>query len=102
MTTSSAARNAPPPYSCTRERAFAPAGVTSRGAVSGAARITATRPPSSGRLSDHQQAAPLTWGPDNETRPAANATGVSGDGQVPKGARRTGAVGYADAHRSAL
>ena len=52
--------HAPPPYSCTRVRAFQGAGRTSVTVPSGERRTTTDRPPSSGRDSDHHTSAPST------------------------------------------
>ncbi|WP_242471258.1 hypothetical protein [Blastococcus sp. TML/C7B] len=74
---------APPPYSCTRVRAFHGAGSTSLTAPSAARRTITDRPPSSGRDSDHQTSAPSTT--TSPIRAAARTTSseVIGVGQLP-------------------
>ena len=64
-------------------RTLTPAGDTSSAASPGRRRMTTIRPPSWGRLSDHQQVSPTTWSPASETRAPPITSGESGDGQVP-------------------
>ena len=75
-------QTAPPPYSCTRVRAFAPGGVSSRPAES----TTAVRPSSSGRASLQRMRPPRTSTCPYPGFPDwATVCASTEDGQVPYG-----------------
>src|SRR5690606_33463058 len=73
QTVSACVHQAPPPYSWTRVRADQPSGRGSVMVPSVARRTNATRPPSSGRPSDHQ-IDPVTGSTLTSPREAAAAT----------------------------
>lgn len=83
----SSAAHAPPPYSCTRDRAFHGAGSTvidSPPASAGpGVRTTAWRPPSEAMPSVHQSWSPTNCGPPRRVPPCAIDAALIGEGQDP-------------------
>ena len=75
-----------PPYSCTRVRAFQPAGRTSAIRPAPSRRTTANRPPSSGRPSDHHTSSPTGCTNCTARSPPATSVAPMGDGHAPYGA----------------
>ena len=77
--------HAPPPYSCTRVRAFHGAGRTSVTVPSADRRTIADRPPSAGRDSDHQTSSPSTTTSPSRAAARTTSSEVIGVGQLPWG-----------------
>jgi hypothetical protein len=74
---------APPPYSCTRERALHGASITSETSPDGASLRTAVRPASSGTDSPHHTSSPTNRAPSMRGDAADTASADSGEGQDP-------------------
>ena len=84
--------HAPPPYSCTRVRAFHGGGRTSVTDPSGERRTMTDRPPSLGRASDHQTSSPSTTTSPRRAAAATTSSEVIGVGQLPWGRAEVMAV----------
>jgi hypothetical protein len=77
--------HAPPPYSCTRVRAFHGGGSTSVTDPSADRRTITDRPPSLGRDSDHQTSSASTRTSPSRAAAATTSSEVIGVGQLPWG-----------------
>src|SRR4051794_25810868 len=76
---------APPPYSCTRVRAFQGGGNTSLTVPSAERRTITDRPPSVGRDSDHHTSSPSTATSPSRAAARTTSSDVRGVGQLPVG-----------------